>query len=373
MAYPTPVVLKAVRAAVARYQNARHLILIGIGGSSLGVEAVASLLGETRMSLTVLDMIDPESIARVVTLLAKTKKLKDVVIVVVSKSGATTETVVNAGVVVRILAEHFGSEIYTRIIFVGDPNTPLQAVASKQRSLYLTMPPHVGGRFSVPTEVGLVPLTLLGYDVDRYREGFCSVMSDAIKEAQIADRALTLYAYLQKQYRHFNLFCFDRRLLPLMAWYRQLFAESLGKETTTTGKPVTLGMLPTISTPVELHSVGQLLLARFPGVYTEFVSVDDSGTDYKIGPTKIASAFSKFTLREVGTALYGGVIGAWQDRELPYRATVFTEEDLTFSIGQYQAAAMLEVMYLAKLLDVSCFDQPNVELYKQKTRSLLGV
>jgi len=77
-------------------------------------------------------------------------------------------------------------------------------------------------------------------------------------------------------------------------------------------------------------------------------------------------------MEEVGAALYGGVVAAYQERNLPYRATVLSE-NLPYSLGYYMACAMRETMYMAHLLNVDAFNQPNVELYKSKTREILGL
>ena len=164
---------------------------------------------------------------------------------------------------------------------------------------------------------------------------------------------------------------FETRLEKLGMWYRQLFAESLGKETDRAGKEVTFSMVPTISTAVELHSVGQLYLSGVPAAYTDFVAFDDEELDVMLPKSnKFAPALKGYSLQEIATAIYGGVIGAYQEQQLPYRATIF-EEELAYSVGQFMAMRLREVMYTAHLLNLNAFDQPNVELYKNKTNEIL--
>ena len=133
---------------------------------------------------------------------------------------------------------------------------------------------------------------------------------------------------------------------------------------------MTKGYVPTISTAVELHSVGQLYLSGFAGVYTDFVTFDDQTNNHAIPKKGIPKAYGKFDMQEVATAIYGGVIAAYQEQGLPHRATIFTE-DLGYSLGVFMGMRMQEVMYAAELLDVNAFDQPSVELYKDKTREIL--
>ncbi|MBY0309887.1 hypothetical protein K2Q16_01940 [Patescibacteria group bacterium] len=373
LAYVHDDVLRAVRTVTKRFAGVRHVIVLGIGGSSLGVEAVHSALknSATAPVLTVLDMITPSALTALEETLLSIKKVKQLAVCVMSKSGTTTETLANASVLLRMLEGRFGAAVHEQVLYVGDPGTPLAKVAKKLGAEYISMPTVIGGRYSVGTEVGLIPLALLGHDIEAFAQGFVSASEPGTEEGTAAS-AVHLFSYVKAGYRHYNFFAFEARLYKLGCWYRQLAAESLGKETDKAGKPVKLGFLPTISTPVELHSVGQLYLSNFPGVYTEFVSIDDNSVDYKIGPTKLAPQLAKFTLEQVGAALYGGVVGAYQERSLPYRATVLSE-NLPYSLGYYMASAMRETMYLAHLMNVSAFDQPHVELYKIKTRELLGL
>jgi len=131
-------------------------------------------------------------------------------------------------------------------------------------------------------------------------------------------------------------------------------------------------MVPTISTAVELHSVGQLFMSGVPEAYTDFVTFDDEVIDVAVSKkTKLAPVLKGKSLSEIATALYGGVVAAYEERQLPYRATIF-EEELPYSLGLFMGMRMREVMYTAKLLDVNAFNQPNVELYKTKTKEILG-
>lgn len=86
--------------------------------------------------------------------------------------------------------------------------------------------------------------------------------------------------------------------------------------------------------------------------------------------TKIAKELKNYSLQEIAAALYGGVVSAYQTQQLPYRATVF-EEELAYSVGQFMAMRLREIMYVAELLQIDAFNQPNVELYKRKTREIL--
>lgn len=360
-----------IDAVRTRFKGIKHLILIGIGGSNLGTQAVHQLLGEKRVQLHSLDTIAPYQIAQLLQELKRVKKASQIAICVISKSGETTETMTNAGVVLAALEQQLGKSIYTQTICIGNPNTAFIKSAKKLGAEVVHMPPVVGGRYSVGTEAGLIPLALLGHNVDAFIAG----LLDASKpeyETVTAQNAARLFVYLSKKYTHYNFFAFETRLYKLGAWYRQLQAESLGKTHDKKKKKVTKGFVPLVTTPVELHSTGQLHMSGLLPTYTDFVSFDDVEHDYKIPKKGFSKKFGSFAMQEVATAIYGGVIGAYQAKKLSYRTTIFGD-DLSNSVGLFMGMRMMETMYVAELLGVNAFNQPNVELYKDNTRSILNL
>lgn len=355
------------------FKAVKHLILVGIGGSSLGTEAVYAALGQNAVTLTVLDTIAPYKLHQTLTELKKIKNPKHLAVCVVSKSGGTTETLANAAVLLAELEAQFSTEkLFPQVVFIGDKDSTLATYAKKVGSRYLAMPKIIGGRYSVATAVGLVPLAILGYNTDDFIAGFLDSGEEKY-EIEATANATRLALYHSLKYPHYNFFAFDPRLEKLGAWYRQLMAESLGKETDVTGKIQKFSLVPSLSTPTELHSTGQLYLSGTTKTYTDFVSLDDTVYDFKIPKTsKLAANLKKFSHHDIATALYGGVIGAYQSKKLPFRATIF-EDNLTYSLGLFMGIRLREVMYTAKLLKLNAFDQPNVELYKIKTKEILGI
>ncbi len=353
------------------FAGIKHLILIGIGGSNLGTEAVHALLGEKKVQLHSLDTIAPYQVDELLTKLKRVKKTSDIAVCIISKSGGTTETMVNAGVVLDALEGQLGKGIYKQTICISNPGTAFMKAAKRMGARAIAMPEIVGGRYSVGTEVGLVPLALLGHSVDGFIEGLLDASKEQF-ESVTAENAARLYLYLSKKYTHYNFFAFEPRLYKLAAWYRQLQAESLGKTHTKKNKKNTKGFVPTLSTAVELHSTGQLHMSGLLPTYTDFVTFDDEEVNYDIPKKGLAKNLSKFNLQEIATGIYGGVIGAYQAKKLPYRSTIF-DEDLPYSVGLFMGMRMMETMYVAELLGINAFDQPNVELYKDKTREILDL
>ncbi len=365
--------LTAVHEVLRTFKKPKHVVLVGIGGSSLGTEAIHAVLATNKSpQLHVLDTVAPHELEAVLSNLQRVKKATDIAICVVSKSGSTVETLANAEVLIGSLEEQLGKGIWKQTVVIGDAGSTLQKTAKKRGAATVTMPTQVGGRYSVFTAVGLVPLGLLGHDIEAILAG----VEDATTEPYQAvafENAARLHAHLKTGVRHYNFFAFDTRLVRLGKWYRQLAAESLGKEQTRQGKAVKHGFIPTISTAVDLHSIGQLYFSQFPGVYTDFVTFNDDTVDYRIpGKPKLAPKLAKQTQQDIAAAIYAGVVEAYQERELPYRSTIF-DEGLDYSLGLFMANRMLETIALAELMDVNAFDQPNVELYKRHTKKILGL
>ena len=366
-----PALHETLAAVTKKYQAIKHLVVVGIGGSSLGLEAMHSVLDTGAVKLTVLDTLAANEIEALQKELASLKRINQLAVCVISKSGNTPETLVNASVLLESLKVKWGSAVYGQTLFIGNPGTDFMKTGKRLGVTCIAMPEAIGGRYSVATEVGLVPLALLHHDVDSFIEGIVTASTPELEEIVLSS-SVRIHQYIQKGFKHYNFFAFEKRLETLGAWYRQLFAESLGKALDKDKKPVTKSMLPTISTPVELHSIGQLYLSGFPGVYTDFVTFDDETTDFNIPKQGIAKIYGRFSAQEVTTALYGGVIGAYNEKKLPYRTTIF-EDELAYDLGLFMGMRLREVMYVAELMNVNAFDQPNVELYKQKTKSILKI
>lgn len=363
---------ETVERLTTKYKAAKHLVLVGIGGQTLGVEAVHAVLGTNKVELSVIDTVSVTALRDLFKTLARYKKVTDIVICISSKSGTTTEAHANAEVVLEHLCSKFGDTVYGQLVCISNAKTPLMQFAKKVQAECVIMPEVIGGRFSIGTAAGILPLALLGHDVDEFIEGFLDANHPTL-EAVVADSAARLATYHTLGYPHYNFFAFEMRLERLGAWYRQLVAESLGKAEDLSGKPVKQIMVPTISTPVELHSTGQLYMSGVPDAYTDFVTFDDEALDIMLSKkAALAKALKGRTILEVATAIYGGVIGAYQEKQLPYRATIF-EDDLMYTLGQFMAMRMRETMYVAHLLNRNAFDQPNVELYKDKTRAILSL
>jgi len=353
-----------------KFKKTKYLLLIGIGGSSLGTEAIFQALDEGKVDLTVLDTISAYKIEKFFQKISRVKKAEQIAVCVISKSGNTTETLANASVVLEKLQEQFKEEINSQIIFIGDKNTKLEKFAKKNSFIYYQIPKVIGGRYSLGTAVGLIPLTILGFPIEKFIEGYLEA-SSLENEERVAENAARITLYFKNNFHHYNFFAFEPRLEKLGAWYKQLFAESLGKEITKTEKVVTKSLVPTVSLASDLHSIGQLYFSKVPKVYTDFVYFADK-INFSTPKTGVSgTALKGLNFQELVSGLYSGVVTSYNESNLPYRTTVLETENLAYELGIFIASRLREVMYIAFLLEVNAFDQPNVELYKIRTKEAL--
>ena len=356
----------------ARIGRVKHVVLVGIGGSSMGtLAAYGALKTAETPTLHVLDVLDGEQVTSVVEEL-KTLSISDFAIVVISKSGSTTETLANADVLLSRLRELFGNEVHNRTVCIGNAATPLQTVAQHTGMQYANIPEMVGGRFSIFSAVGLVPFALLGFDIDAFLLGARRAFTKGTEAGSAAAYAgVVLAEHIRQSARVYALFTEHDRLAGFGAWYQQLLAESLGK---VTKEGVKTGIAPVCMSPRELHSTAQLYLSGFPGVLTHFIGLSDTPVSpYTISEEECGSLVSITGVRDyerLPNAIMHGVHAAYVREGLPH-VRIEMDAPRIEGLGALMAEKMIEVMYVAHLLGIDAFDQPHVELYKKETRKIL--
>ncbi len=360
----------------------RYSIVVGIGGSNLGTKAVYdALLGQRDIldphrfpKMLFAETADPEWLVQIRELLSTISDPEEVLVTLISKSGGTTETVVNFEIIMQALKVDREQAI-ARVVAITDEGSKLWEVATASGITCLAIPAPVGGRYSVLSAVGLLPLLSVGVDIKQLRQGASAMLDVCLGENNIAARsASVLAAQLSNGYSINDNFFFHPELESLGKWYRQLMGESIGKEKALDGQTVHAGITPTVSLgSTDLHSVGQLYLGGPKDKLTTFVSSQRSAsivvpTD-RLLPELVPMVNGK-SASDVMAAILEGVQLAYQKAGLPYMEVVLDAVDEQ-SLGAFLQFKMLEMMYLGRLLYVNSFDQPNVESYKIETKRLL--
>src|SRR3989338_1037410 len=260
----------------------QYVIVVGIGGSNLGAQAVyeaiagsMNLLGDRLPKLIFLDTVTDEKMTAVTRVLERLVTREDFLVIAISKSGTTTETIVNTEILWAFTEEHFGS-CQDRFVFITDEGSKLWEVAQNKNMECLSVPKQVGGRFSIFSAVGLLPLHLAGIDIKALINGGKQAVSDGISSHLLKNHSLVCacLTYLHHQQgRHIhNTFLFSPKFETLGKWYRQLMCESLGKERDLNGNIVYAGIIPIVSIgSTDLHSMAQLYWGGPDVIYTNLV------------------------------------------------------------------------------------------------------
>jgi glucose-6-phosphate isomerase len=367
-----------------------HVLVLGIGGSALGSRALLGALRPPAWNelddegreffprLTVLENVDPTSVS------AALKRIdpRRVLVNVISKSGGTAETMAQYLVVRAWLEEALGSAAFRHLVFTTDPERgALRELASREGIASLSIPPAVGGRFSVLSPVGLLPAALVGIDI----QGLLAGARRAVERAEADDlrkNPAALYAALHWAAdaglgaRIHVLMPYTDRLRDFAEWYRQLWAESLGKRMDRNGRPVFAGPTPVGAVgATDQHSQVQLFMEGPFDKVISFVLVDDLGVDLPIPPRHELPPDLAYlpghTLAELLRAEYEATSAALA-RMGRMNCTLRLPALTAQTVGELIMFFQLATGYAGAWYGVDPFDQPGVELGKKLTFAAMG-
>ena len=375
-----------IQALVAKKKKLQPkiLIVIGIGGSNLGTKAVQEALqnrsDENQPAVLYADTIDPDMIAR---LLQKTENVlkqgNAILLNIISKSGSTTETIVNASLFIELLKQYRPHDYQHYIVVTTEQDNKLWRFANEEGFDTLPIPAHIGGRYSVLSAVGLFPLALMNIDIQSLITGAASMMKRCQREDNenyAAVSATLLYALYHKGFVIHDFFSFSTDLYGLGMWYRQLIAESIGKEYARDGKRVQVGITPIVSVgSTDLHSMVELHLGGPPNTVTTFVSVKQNNMNILAPCSQMIKLIIPFasnkSLATIMDAMMQGAQYAYRTKQLPFTTIIFPQKSAWF-VGQFIQWKLYEIVYLGYLFGINPFIQPQVELYKKETKAILN-
>lgn len=379
------VIRQAVKEKVS--EKLRYIFVIGIGGSNLGTKAVydalysfEDMVEQGRPKMFFVDTNNTVILNTYINKLIPTiKSDEEYLLVTISKSGGTTETIANTEILHNAFREKFGDVSQNRIVVISDEGSKFWEIAGEKNITRLGLPEKVGGRYSVFSAVGMFPLAVIGFDVESFQRGAKDMRDNCLNvdvnnNPAVQSASVLVTALLSDKNINDN-FIFNSELEALGKWYRQLLGESIGKEYDREGKEVRVGITPTVSIgSTDLHSVGQLYLGGPSDKITTFIYSIDKSNDIKIPENRIFSSVVKMingvSTSDIMSAILEGTKIAYNKKQLPFMEVQF-ETINPYELGAFMQFKMMEMMYLGKLLNVNPFDQPNVEDYKTETKKIL--
>lgn len=374
------VIKKYVKEVEDEYDD---IVVIGIGGSALGAICLEQSLKhlyekeqlreEGKPRLHVLDNIDPVLIEE----LKETIDLKRALFLVISKSGATPESI-SAFLYFREEVAKQGLAVNRHFIFVTDPKENILHTIAEEEGIRLFDHPDVGGRFSVLSTVGLLPAALIGINIDRLLAGARDVRDDFISNnfAQNLSFQLASVQYLlAKKGKHICvLMPYAQKLIRFADWYAQLLAESIGKQVDREGKEIHAGITPVKALgTTDQHSQTQLYNEGPNDKLIMFVQV--------LHPTRSVKIPMPYNLREL-EYLEGASFNHLLEAERAATADAYTtykrpnlvitiDKIDEYHLGQLFMLFEGSVAFLGEYFNVDAFNQPGVELAKVLTRKYL--
>ena len=364
----------------ARSHSFPNVLLLGIGGSALGPVALDAALNHPNSGrrLIVLDNIDPDFLRDSLESISA----QDTVVNVIAKSGVTAETMATFAVVRRWMIDAIGeTKTRERFVVTTDPvKGDLLAIAQHEKYPAFVIPPNVGGRFSVLTPVGILPAALLGFDVEGLMNGARSA-ADRARKPFFENPALVA-AFIQfvlereRGKRILALFAYSQSLWKFAFWFKQLWAESLGKKMDRRGREVYYGQTPTAALGVtDQHSQLQLFIEGpndksflFWDVkeFRNSLPIDHPFTTFdSMGYLEHKTMADLFRAEKQATEI------ALTEAGRP-NATITVDRINAEALGELIMFSQYFTAYAGEFYDIDAFDQPGVEYGKKLTFAMMG-
>ena len=371
-----------IKKAAAKIQSDSDvLVVLGIGGSYLGAKSAIDFLSHSFSNLQSKEERKTPQVffagnslsSTYISELIETIGDRDFSVNVISKSGTTTETAVAFRIFKKLLEEKYGEAAKERIYATTDKaNGALKSEADAEGYESFVIPDAVGGRFTVLTPVGLLPIAVSGADIDALMQGAADAM-EAYSDADLSKNEAYQYAALRNVlYRKGKvtelLINYEPKLQYFSEWWKQLFGESEGKD----GK----GIYPSSANfTTDLHSLGQYIQEGRRNLFETVVKVDKPSKSIAIpafdedldGLGYLEGKDVDF----VNTKAFQGTVLAHTDGDVPNFVLTIPEMD-AYSLGYMIYFFEIAVAISGYLNGVNPFNQPGVEAYKKNMFALLG-
>ena len=322
--------------------------LIGIGGSILGAETIHNFLKhKIKKKFNFYNNLNFQNIP-------KTNKKK--INIVISKSGNTIETIANSNIYIKKKDQN--------IFITENKKNYLTNLANEISAEIIEHKNFIGGRYSVLSETGMLPASLMGLDYKKFKT-LNYLIKNRNFQNQLISGVSSILDFHKKKKTNSIILNYDENSRDLFYWYQQLVAESLGKKSK--------GVLPIISTmPKDNHSLMQLYIDGPKNNFFTFFIVEEKFSN-KINKKYLSDSFSHLFNKntyEILKAQFEATQNIFKKRKIPFRTFVVKKRDEK-TLGEIFCFFILETILLGKSLNVNPYDQPSVELIKKETKKIL--
>ena len=332
---------------IKKYKKNLNFRLIGMGGSTLGAQTLYQFLNH-KIKKKFLFVDNLQAIQK--------KNNSKITNIVISKSGNTVETIVNTNILIKKKDKN--------IFITENKKNYLHILAKKLKAEVIHHNNFIGGRYSVLSEVGMLPAELMGLKPESFRQLNSLMKNKHFTNALISNVSSTLTLIKQKKYNSI-IINYDEKSENLFYWYQQLIAESLGKKKK--------GLLPIVSNmPKDNHSLMQLYLDGFKNNFFTFFYVNENKSD-KINNKNILPQLEYLKNKYSKNIIYAQKNASeniFKKKGIPFRSFEIKKRDEK-TLGELFCFFILETILLGKSLNLNPFDQPSVELIKKETKNFL--
>lgn len=291
----------------------------------------------------------------------KIKNLNNSCFIAVSKSGNTLETIVNLNLISKKIS------LKKKLIIITEvKDSALMSIAEKFEAEIVEHKNFIGGRYSVLSEVGMLPSLLMGLNINNFKNLKMLINNNKFVSSLIKNVAC-IYYLNKKGYKNSVILNYHPSLNDLCFWYQQLVGESLGKK----GK----GINPNVSFgPKDHHSVLQLYLDGPKDKFFTFINFDEKQKNkYKLSGPLIPTDFNFLKNKNLNFIIksqFNATINVFKTKNIPFRQIILKKNNEE-QLGIFFTFFVLETLLIAKLIKVNPFDQPDVEQIKLETKKIL--
>ena len=358
---------ETIRGVINFSKNKDNFILFGTGGSNLGAKALINTLsGNDKIKISFFDNIDPINFKNSINKI----NMQKTGFIIISKSGSTPETLSQFASMIEIFDQKNELEKFFNncLIITEDKPSPLHNIAKEKNCTILAHEKDIGGRYSIFSNVGMVPAIIVGLDVSQIHQGANDILSSV---ESLEYFKLGQFFKFQKNNKKINssvIMTYSDSLFYFGKWYLQLWAESIGKNNTGVTSIHAVGT-------TDQHSQLQLYLDGPKDKFFTFITTDHGNKGYALHKKTMKDhnldyLYNK-TMGDLMQAEQQATVDTFKDNKFIFRE-IFVPEINEFSIGQLMALSIMETVASCCYFGVDPFNQPAVEQGKKLTKQYLS-